>query len=557
MQQPSDGKDTILATIKAKIGLGRRAVQEVEQASYEYSETMTTTALTGNGVVGARNRQQLYQKYQQMATDPLVSGAVRLHVTAALGGHETSGDLVFIEANADAKGNSQAEAVIAELSESLAPMFNRIAFLAAYNGAVYGDAYGRIYARKGKGVVGLTVDELMLPPLVIPYEQADKTVVCRVAVGAKLRETLTMDQIARLKMPRLAYLPQPLAVEKAWRMQITENDPDKLPLMPSLVGGSFLADAESQFNNFQSAMAGLVGQRVLDSIDESIFTAQVNGMTTEQRQTFLASIKNMLKKSKEVAEEAVKSGRPVLQRIRHILPVWAEKQLMSMQALNSGGGSGSGRAGNISIEDVLFHAKLLAGSLGIDISMLGFADLMSGGLGEGGFFRTSAQSAERSRCIRVGLSEFFNHIIDVHLVYKTGSTYPANKRPWQVNFFGTISALETERQKTQLDAANTTMLMVQTFQMAKDAGLDQKAMAHLFERVMRLDAKDAALYAAAIEKARKEADAKAAAEASGQFGGGGDGGGAPPFGDASDDEPGDGDGSGAPGAAKPPKFGKK
>jgi hypothetical protein len=325
--------------------------------------------------------------------------------------------------------------------------------------------------------------------------------------------------------------------------------------MPCLVGGSFLTDAETQFNNFQAAMMGLVGQRVLDSVDESIFTAQVNGMTTEQRQTFLASIKSMLLKSKQVAEDAVKSGQPVLQRIRHILPVWAEKQVMSMQALNSSGGSGSGRAGNITIEDVMYHAKLLSGALGIDISMLGFADLMSGGLGDGGFFRTSAQSAERSRCIRVSLTEFFNHIIDVHLIHKTGRTFGVNERPWQVNFFGTISALETERQKTQLDAANTTMLMVQTFQMARDAGLDRAAMAHLFERSMRLDARDAALYAAAIEKAKKEADAKAAAESSGQFGG--DGGGAPPFGGVGDDEADKADGDAAPGAAKPPKFGKK
>ena len=531
---------------------GRSLAPEVDRGGWEYTEAITTTALSGNGVTGARNRQLIYQKYQQMAADPIISGAIRLHVTAALGGHETSGDVVFIEPSAEAKGNQQAEGIVTELTKELAPIFNRIAFQVAYNGCIYGDAYGRIFAKKGRGVVGVGVDEMLLPPLVIPYEQGDKTVVCAVAVGPKLRERLVMDQIARLKMPRLIYTPQPLAVEKAWRSAIIENDPDKLPLMPSLVGGSFLAEAESQYDKFAAALLGLVGQRVLDSIDESILTANVGGMTKEQQQTFMASMTKVLKRSKEVAEESVRSGKPFLGRIRHLIPVWAEKQLLGLQGVNSGGGTGSGRAGNITIDDVLFHAKLLCGSLGTDISMLGFADLMSGGLGEGGFFRTSAQSAERARVIRWALTDFFNDLIDVHLIYKTGRTFDPANRPWQINFFGSISALETERQKTQLDAVNAGTLLAQCFQMVKDSGLDEKAMAHLFERVIKLDAEDAKMYAAAIAKARKEAEAREAA-ANGMGGAGGGGlpfGGGDDSGAANDDEP-------PPGAPKPVKVGGK
>jgi hypothetical protein len=82
----------------------RDEVREVEHAGFDFAETLTTAALVGNGVVKrARNRQQLYAKYQQMQFDPVVSGAMRLHVTAALGGHETSGDLVFIEPTAEAR----------------------------------------------------------------------------------------------------------------------------------------------------------------------------------------------------------------------------------------------------------------------------------------------------------------------------------------------------------------------------------------------------------------------------------------------------------------------
>lgn len=506
----------------------RSDVQEVERSGFEHAETLTTTALVGSGVISARSRQHIYAKYQQMQFDPIVSSAMRLHVTAALGGHETSGDLVFIEASADSRdGKAQEEAVAKELADDLGPLFNRIAMQVAYNGVTYGDAYARLYPKMGKGVVDASVDEMLLPPLVQPYERGNETVVCMVAIGSKYRERLTMNQIAHLKMPRLLYTPQPLAVEKAWRTRVLEDDIENLPVMPAVVGGSFLADAETQFDNFRAALNGLVGQRVLDSIDESMFTAQVAGMNEEQRQEFIASLTQVLKKSKQIADEAVKKGTPFLGRIRHILPVWSDKQLVQVQGVNSSGGAGTGRAGNISVEDVLFHAKLLSGALGIDITMLGFADMMSGGLGEGGFFRTSAQAAERSRTIRCALADFFNHICDVHLAYKHGRAYERNKRPWKINFYGTISALETERQRTETDAMNAGSILAATLTTLRDLGLDEAAMEDLLEKTMRMDSDRAKLYAQAIVKAKKDADAKEQANAMG--GGFGDpaGGGAP------------------------------
>lgn len=521
--------DSFLGRLKKKLSFGREYVQEVDRSGFEYAETLTTKSLTGNGVVGARSRQLLYEKYQRMAADPVVSGSTRLHVTAALGGHETTGDLVFIEEAPELKGNAQAAAIVQGLVKDLSPILNSIAFQAAYNGAIFGDAYARLYPKQGTGITKVTLDEMLLPPLVLPYEQAGDTKVCVVSIGPKFRERLVMDQIARLKMPRMIYTPQPLAVEKAWRAMIAEDDPDKLPLAPSLVGGSFLADAELAYDNFQAALVSLVGQRVLDSIDESVLPVNVGGMTNEQRQSFLTNVKQMLTKSKALAEDAVKNNRPVLTRIRHILPVWAEKQLLSITGLNQAGGSGGGRAGTISVEDVMLHFKLLAGALGTDPSMLGFADLLSGGLGEGGFFCTSAQAAERSRVIRGALTEFFNHIIDIHLSYKDGRTFPANSRPWRINFYGSISALEKEKQATQTEAANSALLITQCFQQAKELGLDAQAMELLFTTVLKLDEAAARKYAKAIEKARKEADAKEAAQAGGGgfggFGGGAETGG--------------------------------
>ena len=47
-------------------------------------------------------------------------------------------------------------------------------------------------------------------------------------------------------------------------------------------------------------------------------------------------------------------------KMRRFIPVWSEKQLVQLQ-----GGTGSMRTASISIEDVMFHAKRLAGGLGV------------------------------------------------------------------------------------------------------------------------------------------------------------------------------------------------
>ena len=192
------------------------------------------------------------------------------------------------------------------------------------------------------------------------------------------------------------------------------------------------------------------------------------------------------------------------------------KQLLQVQGLNAGGG-GNGRGGSIGTEDVVFHAKLLTGALGSDLSMLGFSDMLSGGLGEGGFVRTSIQTAERSRTIRVALVEFFNHLIDVHVAYRYGVKYDPAKRPWQINFYGNISSMEAERQRTAMDAANAGLGLAQLFQTLKDSGLDEKSMANFLERTVKLDAEDAAMYAKAIAKSKSEGGD----EGGDGFGGGG------------------------------------
>lgn len=464
--------------------------------------TTTIASLLGSGTNGARARQIIYEKWSMMEGDPIISTALMTLVTSALGGHETNGDLVFVEKKASVKHDKRLSAIVDDISAELSPLFNKVAFKAAYTGAAFGDAYARLYTNS-RGVIDVHMDEIIHPPMVQPFERGSRTVGFAVYTGQKGFERLDVSQMARLKMPRVQWIPQFGVVEKAVRIAITEDDIDSLPIMPSMVGGSLLYSAEGPYDNLTASLLGLVGQRWMDSIDEQMVAVNLESMNIDQQKRFVESVKAMLMASKTYAEKAVKTGRPVMERIRHIIPVFNEKQLSTVGPANGGA---PGRAATISIEDVMLHARMLAGALGVDLSMLGFADQLSGGLGEGGFFRVSAQAAERARIIRVALADFFNHIIDIHTMRRYGTVIDPKERPWTINFYGSISALEAEKQRTRSDSMNAGMLLVQSMQMMKELGASKEVMTEFLTKAMILDGEQAKLYASVVDSKPPEGD---------------------------------------------------
>lgn len=472
-----------------------KEISQTQDIAYGLSGTSVATMLSASGRQ-IRERSATYMKLGRMESDPICSTSLGLLVTAATGGHETSGQIVFIEPRSSIKGNKALENIVAELDGQLTGFFNEVVTPSAYVGSWAGDAYARVYSNRNKGVIGLHMDENWLPPMVQPYEQAGRTVGYSVFTGPKNWERLSAFQLARLKMARTQFIPQPSVIEKALRVNVTEDDITKLPLLPSLVGGSLLHAAEKPFDDLSATLAGLVGHRLTDSMSEETIGVNLAGMTLDQQRRFMESVTKLFTQSRDRALKAVKEGMPVLEKIKHFLPVFNEKQLINF------GGAGNSRSAPLSIEDAMLHARLLAGAIGVDLSMIGFADQMAGGLGEGGFFRTSAQVAERARWLRVALTGFFNHVIDIHTYSKYGFIFEEKDRPYVVNFYGSISALEAEAQRTRTDAMNAGMMLAQAIDMLKNIGCSKEIAEEYFAKTMRLDADQAKLYAQLMETKR-------------------------------------------------------
>jgi hypothetical protein len=485
------------------------------------SDSAGGTFLYGTANKPTRAREQIYQTWQDMGFSGVVASALQLHVTAALGGHESRGDMVFIEVRPDLKGNAEAEAVVEELNTDLRAMINAAAPTLALNACTFGDGYARMYGQDGLGIQHLYCDELVSPPMIQPYERAGQTVGFTLSTGNRGVQRLSIIQLLRMKMPRRRYIPQTRITEKVFVSSMREDDAEKLPVVQSMAGGSMLDAAEEPWRKFMAAMAGLVGQRVQDSVKQSLVGVQAQGMTAPMRKRLLASLKSMFESTNKYISDQVTVGAPVFTELFHMIPMSGEKQLVNIMGQTS-----SGRQSGYTVDDVMVHARLLGGALGVDISLIGFGDQMAGGLGEGGFFRISAHAGEQSRIIRAALTDALNHLCNVHLLLKHKVEYGANP-PWQINFFSNISALETERAKTDADRMNAAALLVQTLQQMKDLALPKEAMAFVLEQRIGIDADATKVLVAGLEKSIAEAKKEREAQAGGgAFGAGGaDGGG--------------------------------
>lgn len=427
--------------------------------------------MMGDGDRPARTRVEIFRKWHHMAQDGLMNTILRLHVQMALGGHETTGETIFIEPKPSATSGDKK--IIEEL-QCLVPFFNDNAHQVCFNAAAYGDAYTRLYVRKGHGLYALNAD--IFPPLVQPYEVLGQTVTYVVSLGKKIDSRLSHIDMVRMKMPRMGYLAQMRAVENAQRINLESNDPSQMEALPAQVGGSFLEAAETDFDNLEAALRGLVGQRIAGAIDETMLGANMTDMTADQQASFMRSLERMLQAMKQRAEEAVRTGRYATSRNFHIMPTYNEKQLTQISQFNGTSNSGAGT----NIEDVMFHARKLAGTAGIDLSMVGFADQLTGGLGEGGFNRTSSQAAERSRIIRTAYTAYCNDVIDRHMIAKYGRTWDDSSRPYAINFYGSIAALEAEKQASRERAINGSLMLVQMMTGMRDLGLPPEAAEQIF-----------------------------------------------------------------------------
>lgn len=446
-----------------------------------------------------RTRQQIYSMWEIMQKDPQIAEALSLHVTAALGGHETTGDMIFITPHERVRGKGRRARELREKVERearhIAPIINRYAYALARQAIGYGDSYARIYTDDKKGVVGLMNNRHTSPLLIMPFEQAGATVGFH-ALEEEDRERsiakLTPKQLLRVRMPRIETVPQmPLQVWQDKKTLIYDNRSEN-PVLPAEVGGSFLYPIEEPWQDVTISRAGLNNQQIADSVKQAFLTINMEGMPPNQQKKYKKSIVKMLTDYRGQIEDAFKGGEALYGTKYHVLPQWSEKQILQSV------GDLSQRNMPLNEGLLMLNLRRLAGGLGIDLSLMGWADMLAGGLGDGAAFHTSAQIMRRSTLIRQACIDAFNHLMTIHWGIKHGEYFDSKEYPWQFDFYSDQNAAATQALNNKQNRANTTTIQAQAIQMLKDLSLGKETVQLILEDSMGYDIELAEKIAIAI-----------------------------------------------------------
>ncbi len=475
---------------------------------YENYEPFSLGTYYGDKLV-RRERKEIYTTYKIMMQDPTIHACLNLLVTAALGGHESRGEVVFIRPADNIKGNGirarELRRMVEKEAEHLQQLINNIIFVLARNGVGFGDGFARVYPVKHIGLAHVTCNETVDSPLIQAFEQAGRTVGYHVLEmnDFEIRKITKLNklQMVRMKMQRVTPLPQFRIDHVLHRQLLDEDDINQVPIIPSPVGGSFLQAVEPAWKDWVLSFAALNSQQIADSVNNQFMTADMSGMPEANRKKFKQGLQQTLQDLHEKTKKAFQGGDPLWATNWIFLPTHGEKQVINpLSDLTT-------RSTPLSLDLALTHLKRGVGALGLDLSLTGWMELISGGLGDGAAFHTSAQVMQNSALIRQAVTEPIIDMCIMHFAYKYGKVFKRGDLPFKIEFYSDISAAATESLNNKNTRANTLAVSASAILSLKETGLGKDANTMLLTEVMGMDDKQAEMIATDLSKAAKEAKA--------------------------------------------------
>lgn len=459
-------------------------------AAYNQDASGEMTAPGDSLYLGAQlplDRLQRYAVLEEMAKSPTISAALNIHIGHALAPNKKSG-LAF---SIVAKDLSDKEAVARaeELQSDLGAMINKHLPSMAMIMAIFGVAYIRPYARTGVGITSLENSYYSLPYFVQEFIKGDQL------VGYGGDYILTPENYTRtlstpwtlVSMKNPYWAPtrnvQPTITGNRGYTLLSEDD-DKDVTETQNYGTSFLEHAYEPFLNLVGALNALKATRYNAAKIDRLIALTTNTLDPVIAANYMRSVGQNLKRHSEMLEKRAVNGNAMPTVMNHFIPVMGDGKngvTIDTQSIP---------ADITGIEDVMFHLRQLCSALGIDSTMLGWADQMSGGLGEGGWVQQAIQAALRAQWIRQGGAEMIYRLIDIHLAFKYGKVYPEKDRPYTVEFNSMNTAIQEEESR-ELDArANFVTLMVQVMdaiQANNKLAENDTFMRYLFSEQMKMD----------------------------------------------------------------------
>ena len=384
-----------------------------------------------------------YRIFDEMMEDPLIYGALRLHISQAIGFNEEKGASLFVESKTD-----QDDPIVAELRElSHKLKINEKVYQWGMELAKYGLWGLRIYGNEKRGVTNLRSDVFTHPSSFKIFEQQNRLVGFLSRYQTIFQQEMPLIEPWKMIAFKLSgsnfrsqmippMTPQPMDLYAELNQEYVIESQD--------YGTSILEGAYKPWVDFMEANLSLLMSRRNASKRDRVIGYPMGGMSPVKAAQLTNMIADRLKiRKKNEAQKKLQKGY-VATIDDFLLPYQADgKGRLEFSVVDP--------SPNIDgIEDLMLHVKRLCGALGIDPSLLGFGDMLSGGLGEGGWFRLSIVSALFGEQIRKSLIDGLNRLFEIHIAYKYKKIYPQEQQPWRIHFQSLASAKEHEGRTTTL-----------------------------------------------------------------------------------------------------------
>lgn len=386
-----------------------------------------------------KDRLSRYSIYEMMGNNELISAALQMHIAHALAPDMETGNILTIE-SVDPDFQDLAN----EVMDDLGGMINSSVSTWAMPMAQYGVHYLRPYGSPGVGITDIESSWFTLPHNVKEYERAG--LLCGF-VSEYLKkyegESLILAEPWALVGCKIPFWTPVLDAEPPVngpkQYSLYDDVHRRKPVETQNYGTSFLENSYTAFMEFSESLSGLRGARFAASKTDRIVGIGMDGLDPISAANYLNQVGTQFKKDIEAEREYAKANKTRPSIFTRLIPLLTGgKGGMTVDTQQT--------SPNINgIEDVIFNLKRLCSSLGIDPSMIGWADMMSGGLGEGGWARTSIIAAMRAIWIRNGVRDAVMRIIEIHLAFKYKKAFPRNKLPFNIKFHSVNTALALEK----------------------------------------------------------------------------------------------------------------
>ncbi|HHL7411932.1 TPA: portal protein [Escherichia coli] len=432
-------------------------------------------------------RLQKYNILETMAKSPTISTALNIHIAHALAPSKKTGQAFILSP----KDGSDAEAVsrCEELTADLGAMINDGLPSWAMIMAIFGVSYVRPYAEQGRGITGIESSYYTLPHFVQEFYRGSQLVGFSgdyILDTHSLRRVITEPwNLVSMKNPY--WTPQHKVIPVSYGTKgysLLSDQADKQLMETQNYGTSFLEYSYEPYLNLCASLAALKSTRNNAAKIDRLIALTTNTLDPVNAANYTRGVSQALKRHSDLVAQRSINANAIPTVLNHLIPVMGDGKngitidTQSIPADISG------------IEDVMFHLRQLAASLGIDATMLGWADQMSGGLGEGGWQQTAIQAALRANWIRQAAQRTIYRLLDIHLAYKYGKVYTETNRPYDVQFNSMNTAIQEEENR-ELDAranfvAVISQIMDQIQNNPKLAGSDA-FMRYLFTEQLHID----------------------------------------------------------------------